>query len=158
MGHGRVAVRVAILVALALGMPTTAGAVLPGPNGMIVFTSGRDEGLTPFDDAHAQLWLVAKQGDVPTRVTINAAVQHRHASWSPDRTKIAYAAGPPGNFDIFILDLTKPASGTNPKNITFTPGIAEDRAAWSPDGTRIAFSSNLGGVKNIFVESAPVPR
>ena len=109
-----------------------------------MFTSGRDDGLTPFDDAHAQLWVAAKAGATPVRVT-NALIQHRHASWSPDRTRLVYSAGPAGgDFDIYILDLTRPLSATNPTDITPVPGVVDDRPSWSPDGTRIAYQSKNG--------------
>ncbi len=117
---------VCILVSVLLIVPATAGAVLPGPNGMIVFTSGRDDGLTALDDAHAQLWVAKKAGATPTRVTFNTAIQHRHASWSPDRTELVYSAGnsATGDFDLYILNLTQPASSTNPRDLTQSPGSA----------------------------------
>ncbi len=145
LGSGRCAlVTVCAAVAMLAGV-APARAVLPGPNGKIVFTSGRDDGLTVFGDAHAQLWVAARAGATPVRVTANAAVQHRHASWSPDRTKLVYSAGVPPDYDIYILDLTQPISSTNPRNITQSPGIAEDRPSWSPDGTRVAYQSKVIG-------------
>jgi Tol biopolymer transport system component len=71
------------------------------------------------------------------------AGQHRHGTWSPDRTMIAYARGTPGsptteNFDIYILDVTTP--GATPQPITNEgDSLSADRPAWSPDGTRIAY-------------------
>jgi Tol biopolymer transport system component len=128
--------------AVLLAFASPAGAILPGPNGKIVFTSGRDDGTTSLNDAHAQLWIADKPGATPVRVTADTSIQHRHASWSPDRTKLVYSAGvPPGDLDIYILNLTQPISGSNPRNITQTPGIAEDRPSWSPDGTRVAYQS-----------------
>ena len=135
------------VLAVLLIVPATAGAVLPGPNGMIVFTSGRDDGLTALDDAHAQLWVAKQAGATPTRVTLNTAIQHRHASWSPDRTKLVYSAGDTAtsDYDLYILDLTQPASSTNPRNLTQSPGIFEDRPSWSPDGTRVAYQRKVLG-------------
>lgn len=57
--------------------------------------------------------------------------QHRHPTWSPDRTKIAYARGDPAmgamteNFDVYILDLTTP--GAVPQAITNTADIGSPR-------------------------------
>jgi Tol biopolymer transport system component len=145
---------VALLVA-----PATAGAVLSGENGRIVFSSGRLAG-----DATAQLFLLPVPGStgggtVSDPIT-TASVQHRHPTWSPDRTKVAYAAGSPSctpnECDIFVLDLTTP--GALPLNITNSPLVNEDRPAWSPDGSRIAYESEVTNGSNqldILVDAAP---
>jgi Tol biopolymer transport system component len=136
-----------VLAALGAGLAGApgAGAVIGGPNGKIVFTSGRNDGLTAFTDNTAQLWVAAKAGATPVRVTANPAIQHRHASWSPDRTKLVYSAGPAGgDFDIYILDLTKPLGATNPTDVSQVPGVVDDRPSWSPDGTRVAYQSKAG--------------
>jgi Tol biopolymer transport system component len=124
--RNRLGLLLVILGAL-LVTASNAGAVLPGPNGKLVFTSGRNDGSTTFDDQHAQLWVVDRPGGVPHRVTVNAAIQHRHANWSPDRTKLVYSAGTNNLWDIWILDVTKPASGTNPQDVTNSPTVADDR-------------------------------
>ena len=151
-----------VIALAAIGVPlaasANAGAVLPGPNGKIVFTSGRDDGFSTFDDAHAQLWVAPRAGASPVRVTVNAAIQHRHANWSPDRTKLVYSAGISPELDIYILDVTKPASGTNPLNITHSPGVTEDRPSWSPDGTRVAYQSKSGtAIMQIVIQSVSGP-
>ncbi len=136
---------VAALVAL-IALPQLAGAVLSGTNGRILFTSGRD-----VSDAEAKLhfWRVpasALDPAVSPALTPAAGVQHRHPTWSPDRTRIAYARGtPPADFDIFIQDLTAPP-GALPVNITNTPAVSEDRPAWSPDGTKIAYETSGGDI------------
>jgi Tol biopolymer transport system component len=141
--RGPAAFLAASFVALFLAFTGTAGAVLSGVNGRIAFASGRNE----TDDTTAKLYLrqtfssTGGPGTVTGPLATTANVQHRHPTWSPDRTKIAYAAGPTSNsnFDIFILDLTTP--GAVPQNITNSDQITDDRPAWSPDGTRIAFDS-----------------
>jgi Tol biopolymer transport system component len=144
---GAVVVSAALLV-----LPQVAGAVLSGTNGRIVFTSGRD-----VSDAEARLHLWSVPASpldpfVSLALTPTAGVQHRHPTWSPDRTRIAYARGAGGVFDIFIQDLTAPP-GTSPVNITNTPAASEDRPAWSPDGTRIAYESTTAG--DILIDTLP---
>jgi Tol biopolymer transport system component len=142
-----------------LVVPPAASAVLSGENGRIVFSSGRIAG-----DATAQLFLLpvpaSTGGGTLSGPITGASVQHRHPTWSPDRTKIAYAAGSaqcnPNKCDIFVLDLTTP--GATPQNITATPTVNEDRPAWSPDGTRIAYESEVASGSNqldVFVDAAP---
>lgn len=119
-----------------------AEAVLSGTNGAIVFVSGRGEA----SDATAKLYLRPTIGGVGAGTaepipTATGPGQHRHPTWSPDRTRIAYARGDSAtaNFDIYVLDLTDP--NATPQNITNSNAVTDDRPAWSPDGTRIAFES-----------------
>jgi Tol biopolymer transport system component len=135
-----------------LALPASAGAVLPGKNGKIVFVSGRDDGATPFSNAASQVWILDQPGGAFARVSNNAAFQHRHPSWSPDYTKVVYAAGAGGDWDLWIQDLTQPLSATNPRNITNTVGVPDDRPSWSPDGTRIAWEARLpSAIQDVFV-------
>ena len=126
------------LIAL-LALPASAGAVLSGTNGRIVFIEGPAFGNT-------QLFLRGVTSSTGGGFTVGPlatglAQQHRHPTWSPDRTKVAFAEGPGGSigYDIYILDLTTP--GATAQNITNSPGVTDDRPAWSPDGTRIAYES-----------------
>lgn len=132
----------AAFVAAISAMPGTAGAVLSGTNGRIALASGRGEA----SDATAKLYLRPTTGSTGAGAaapvtTATGAGQHRHPTWSPDRTMIAYARGDnaTANYDIFVLDLTDPAA--TPQNITNSNAVTDDRPAWSPDGTRIAFES-----------------
>jgi hypothetical protein len=140
-------------------VPQTAGATpLPGENGRIVLTSEQNLG-----SQKAELFLLPVPGStgggtLSPPITASPTLRHRHPTWSPDRTMIAYARGPSaGPFDIFVQDLTQPLSATNPKDLTpNAPTSNEDRPAWSPDGTHIAFEKDQGtpASRDIFVASA----
>ena len=131
----RLAIGLALIALLAL--PAPAGAVLSGTNGRIVYIS-----RPPF--GNTKLFLRGVTGSTGAGSTSGAlatglAQQHRHPTWSPDRTKVAFAQGPGGatGYDIYIFDLTTP--GATPQNITNSSGVTDDRPAWSPDGTRLAY-------------------
>ena len=70
------------LVAMA-ALPQTAGAVLSGENGRILFVQGPTGG-------NAQLFLLpvpsSTGGGTLSPPITSDAVQHRHPTWSPDRT------------------------------------------------------------------------
>jgi hypothetical protein len=146
-----------ICLVAVVALPEAASAVLSGANGRIVFASGR---IGP-DNSNAKLFLRLTTGTLGGPPTTAppldlTAGQHRHPTWSPDRTHIAYARGDAGcatNCDIFTLDLTDP--NADPVNITNTPTITEDRPSWSPDGTRIAFESEAGAQVDILVDTQP---
>lgn len=151
----RCALALVLTTAALAAIVAPAAAVLSGENGRIVLASGRDAG-----DAQAQLFLLPVPGSTGGG-TISPAItsgteQHRHPTWSPDRTKIAYARGVPPNFDIFILDLTTP--GATPVNITNSPLVTDDRPAWSLDGTKIAWESEVtdgSGQRDVLYKDAP---
>lgn len=140
-----IATKLLLLASLAvlLVLPSVAAAVLSGANGRIAYISGR--GVT---DAQAKLYLRVAAGSLGFGLNAGpmstATGQHRHPTWSPDRTKIAYARGDSScttDCDIYVLDLTAPVPFA--QNITNTANVTEDRPAWSPDGTRIAYESEV---------------
>jgi Big-like domain-containing protein/WD40 repeat protein len=142
-----------------MALPQTAGATpLPGENGRIALISYQNFGQT-----RAELFLLPVPsstggGTLSPPIATSATERHRHPTWSPDRTKIAFARGPSaGPFDIFVQDLTIPLSATNPKNLTLSAAFNEDRPAWSPDGTHIAFEKAPVATpanRDIFIASA----
>ncbi len=151
------ALLLALVATLALAGP--AGAVLSGENGRIVFVSGRE-----VDDNNARGYLLqvpsntAGGGTLSSPFTPPASGQFRHPTWSPDRTKIAYAngPGPSGPFDIFVQDLV--ANTLSQVTPTETPvNLSDDRPAWSPDGTRLAYEHEPAAAstdRHIRVQSA----
>ena len=155
--------RLVILLAACLSalcaLPVAAGAVLSGRNGRIVFTSG-----PPFGNTKLFLRSVTSStggGTITGPLDTTLIDQYRHATWSPDRTKIAFAEGPGTNFDIYIRDLTTGVL----QNLTQSNGTTEDRPAWSPDGTRIAYESGndiivhpLAGGPDINLTSTLTPK
>src|SRR5881394_531409 len=70
-----------------------------------------------------------------------------HPAWSPDGSKIAFAATRNGNWDIYVMN----ADGSNVTRLTTDPAndVAPD---WSRDGKQIVFTSTRGeGWRDIYV-------
>ena len=80
-----------------------------------------------------------------TRLTFGAGLQ-TDATWSPDGTRIAYAADTAGNFDIWV----QPIDGGQAVQLTKS-AAEETQPAWSPDGRNIVFRSERdgGGLYNV---------
>jgi Tol biopolymer transport system component len=139
-------VAVALAAVALLSIAALAGATpLPGENGRIVLTSEQNQGAQKAELFLLPVPFSTGGGTLSSPLTASPTLRHRHPTWSPDRTMIAYARGPSaGPFDIWVQDLTQPLSATNPKDLTSNgPASSEDRPAWSPDGTHIAFEKDF---------------
>jgi dipeptidyl aminopeptidase/acylaminoacyl peptidase len=85
------------------------------------------------DNARRSIWLVDTATGTQAPLLDGAASRPR---WSPDGSKIAYAAADPaGKPQLFVRWI---ATGTSAR-ITALPDAPQD-IAWSPDGKRIAFT------------------
>jgi eukaryotic-like serine/threonine-protein kinase len=112
-----------------------------GQTGVIAFVSDRGDGETQ------QIWTMRvyrdPQGDFQTddyqQLTFNDGDKDNPV-WSPDGSKIVYAApGFEGNgLDIWVMN----ADGSDQVNITNFPGDEFD-PAWAPDGSVIAFTHHF---------------
>src|SRR6187399_2468943 len=98
------AVAVVLMVLAVLVLVAPAGATpVAGENGRIVLTSYQNFGV-----ARAELFLLPVPfstggGTLSPPIATSATQRHRHPTWSPDRTKIAFARGlNGGNYDIFV--------------------------------------------------------
>jgi len=134
---------VALLAAVTAAFPVVAQATsVPGPNGKIAFASGRANEQFPApaakDDANARIWVVDGPNGTAVQVTTVPSGQHRHPNWSPDHTKIVYAAGVAfsGEYALWIKDLS---TGGSFQFLEKAP--KQDRPSWSPDGSQIAYGS-----------------
>lgn len=140
-------------------LPAAASATfIPGPNGKIAFTSARTgEGVSAPNagDKAARIYVADYPSGTAVQVTTlpaGAEVRHRQPNWSPDHTRIAYAAGSGTSYAIWILDL-RTGSQTE-----FVPAAeSQDRPTWSPDGNSIAYGAKGDlWVKSLVPGSEPV--
>jgi hypothetical protein len=133
--------RIAVKLAFA-GVAIAASAVIvlsaaagsqPGPGQRIVFPSNRADG-------ERDLYVVNEDGSGEHRVTFdgNAAFE-RAPSWSPDGSRLAFAALTGGNWDIYTTD----ANGGDRRRITTDPA-RDDYPRWTSDG-RILFTRGFPG-------------
>lgn len=131
----RTPVRLAVAcagLALAATAALSAAAGPPAGHGQkIVFGSNRADG-------QRDLYVVNEDGTGLRRLTFDGEdYRERVATWSPDGTRIAFAASHDGNVDIYTMD----ANGGDRRRITTDPA-RDDYPEWTSDG-RIVFMRNL---------------
>jgi hypothetical protein len=132
-------------VGLLAFVPAANATPVAGENGRIVLASYQNFGVTRVELFLLPVPFSTGGGTLSPPIATSATQRHRHPTWSPDRTKIAFARGTNGgNYDIFVQDLTQPLGAGNPVNITSSPTSNEDRPAWAPNGTFIAFERDEG--------------
>ncbi len=90
----------------------------------IVFTSERS--------GMGQVHVMDADGSDVVPLTFGGEFKGQVPDWSPDGSRIAFAAGDPG--DIFVMN----ADGTD-QHVIVSGATDDFGAAWSPDGEQIAF-------------------
>ena len=93
------------------------------------------------------IFRLKTDGGLPENLTNTPDVDDFDPAWNQEGSKVAYVSDSGvdeegrHNFDIWILDLAKPAQ---PVQLT-TNGSWDDRPVWDPSGNYIYFRSNRGG-------------
>jgi len=134
---GRVAVPLAILILLAVGLLVTTP---PPPfRGQIIYTSGRAALSSLMLNTGGFNGLIGGiLGRNPSALPGQVASESP-AAWSPDGTKIAFAQRGEIGLDLYVMN----ADGSNVQRLT-ADGANNHYPAWSPDGTQLAFSTDAG--------------
>jgi Tol biopolymer transport system component len=89
------------------------------------------------DEGNSQLWTAKVDGTAQKQVTVSlpgGRVASSGPAWSPDGSRLAFAAGMPGALSLWVMG----ANGQNLQRVTTSPSSDID-PAWSPDGKQLAF-------------------
>jgi hypothetical protein len=70
-------------------------------------------------------------------------------TYSPDRSKLAFASDRGGSLDLYVAD----ADGRHIVRLTNDPA-PESEPAWTPDGSRLVFAATRAGSRQLYVISA----
>lgn len=129
--------RVTITAQAGNGPPTTLTVFVPGD---MLVTSTRAGRFGTYA-------LLARSPDQFLPLLADTFANHLDASYSPDRTRIAYASDRlgAGSYDIYVAD----ADGRNPVRLTTETGH-DLHPAWSPDGATLVFVSARSGVRQLY--------
>jgi dipeptidyl aminopeptidase/acylaminoacyl peptidase len=108
----------------------------------------RRSGDVMTDRMQSSLWLI----DVATGRQSPFATQGSSPRWSPDGTRIAYAAADGDRAQLFVRWIATGASA----RVTSLPGDP-GALAWSPDGTRLAYTATVAGEGTKLGSAPPKP-
>lgn len=93
---------------------------------------------------------VAKSNATDVRQLTSGSTLDVEPAWSPDGSRIAFAAVRDANFAIYVMD----ADGQNVQRLTGTTAQENHNPKWSPDGARIVYSSLRDGNTDIYIMNA----
>jgi Tol biopolymer transport system component len=85
------------------------------------------------------IWRINADGRQITRITSWSVIDPESPAWSPDGTRVVFAARTSGGrFDIYVKRL----HNSRPRRLTSGSHV-DERPSWSPDGKRLAFGRSL---------------
>jgi dipeptidyl aminopeptidase/acylaminoacyl peptidase len=116
------------------------GAPVPSPDGKWVVFTVNEVNYDSTKDI-SDLWIVPADGSAPARRLTSNKGGESGASWSPDSTRLAFAAKRDDDevAQIYVLNV---AIGGEAQRITAAP-TAAGAPRWSPDGRRIVFQAGM---------------
>ena len=116
------------------------GTPVPNPAGDRVIVSVMEPSYEE-DGAVSDLWIMPTDGSAPPRRLTGTPGAENDVVWSPDGTRIAFAAkrGDDEVDQIYVLNMEGPGEAV--RITSLSTGAA--RPVWSPDGKRLAFESRV---------------
>ena len=116
------------------------GAPVPSPDGRWVVFAVSEPSYDPQKDV-SDLWIVSADGSSAPRRLTSSRGPESGAAWSPDSTRVAFAAKRDDDEvnQIYILDVVR---GGEAQRVTAAP-TAASAPRWSPDGRTILFQAAM---------------
>jgi Tol biopolymer transport system component len=129
---------------VAQGSALTPPAAAPRPGELLVTWD-------PTGGPHHKLYVLSTDGSEPRKLTPgpeDSEITELGGSWSPDGTRVAFAAGTEGSWQIYVIDADdRDGSSLRPIGPAFT---WVEWPRWSPDATRLLFAGQRDGSPGIF--------
>jgi Tol biopolymer transport system component len=114
----------------------------------VINVLARERSIPPLLDNPAEIWSMAANGSVQTRITTEADQNASEPAWSPDGSAIAYsrwryvAGKDPTTDDGVAADLVIARPDGTPVHTITDGGAWLSGPGWSPDGTSLVISVN----------------